>query len=69
MQWRFMLSLETDMLAQFGEDDIMFRQIMTSATGTGVCVIVLGMAVFMIAKSTKILKNIKKEKVTGGSVL
>lgn len=64
-----MLSLETAMLAQFGGDDVIFRQIMTSATGTGVCVIVLGMAVFMIAKSTKILKNLKKEKVTGGSVL
>ncbi|MDE7133113.1 MAG: hypothetical protein K2O65_15215 [Lachnospiraceae bacterium] len=52
-----MLSLETAMLAQFGEDDVKFRQIMTSATGAGVCVIVLGMAVFMIAKSTKILKK------------
>lgn len=55
-----MLSLETAMLAQFGEDDVMFRQVMTSATGAGVCAIVLGMAVFMIAKSTKILKNRKK---------
>lgn len=55
-----MLSLETAMLAQFGGDDVIFRQIMTSATGTGVCVIVLGMAVFMIAKSTKILKNSKQ---------
>ena len=54
-----MLSLETAMLAQFGRDEVMFRQIMTSATGTGVCVIVLGMAIFMIAKSTKILKNSK----------
>lgn len=52
-----MLSLETAMLAQFGEDDVMFRQIMTSATGAGVCFIVLGMAVFMIAKSTKVIKN------------
>lgn len=53
-----MLSLETAMLAQFGGEDAMFRQIMTSATGTGVCVIVLGMAVFMIAKSTKTLKEL-----------
>lgn len=52
-----MLSLETAMLAQFGRDDVRLRQIMTSATGTGVCAIVLGMAVFMIAKSTKALKN------------
>ena len=56
-----MLSLETAMLAQFGGDDVMFRQIMTSATGAGVCTIVLGMAIFMIAKSTKVLKNISKE--------
>lgn len=52
-----MLSLETAMLAQFGRDDVRLRQIMISATGTGVCAIVLGMAVFMIAKSTKALKN------------
>lgn len=64
-----MLSLETAMLAQFGEDDVKFRQIMTSATGAGVCVIVLGMAVFMIVKSTKILKNINQDERTGGSVL
>lgn len=57
-----MLSLETAMLAQFGgNDDAAFRQIMTSATGAGVCVIVLGMAVFMIAKSTKALKYMNKE--------
>ena len=64
-----MLSLETAMLAQFGGDDASFRQIMTSATGAGVCVIVLGMAVFMIAKSTKILKRINQDKRTEGRVL
>ena len=64
-----MLSLETAMLAQFGEDDVKFRQIMTSATGAGVCAIVLGMAVFMIAKSTKILKRINQDKRTEGRVL
>ena len=64
-----MLSLETAMLAQFGGDDASFRQIMTSATGAGVCVIVLGMAFFMIAKSTKILKNINQDERTGESVL
>ena len=55
-----MLSLETAMIAQFGGDDFAFRQVMTSATGAGVCVIVLGMAVYMIIRSTKILKNINK---------
>lgn len=59
-----MLSLETAMLAQFGGEDE-FKQIMTSATGTGVCVIVLGMAVFMIAKSTKVINNIPYEMPDG----
>lgn len=64
-----MLSLETAMLAQFGGDEVMFRQIMTSATGTGVCVIVLGMAVFMIAKSTKVINNINQDEMAGGNDL
>lgn len=64
-----MLSLETAMLAQFGREEVTFRQIMTSATGTGVCVIVLGMAVFMIVKSTKALKNINQGEMAGGNAL
>lgn len=53
------LSLETAMLAQFGsEDDILFRKAMTGATGGGICVIVLGMAVCMIVKSTKEIRKI-----------
>lgn len=54
-----MLSLETAMLAQFGEEDEEFRAVMTGATGGGVCTIVIGMAVFMIHKSTKQIKNLK----------
>lgn len=54
------LSLETAMLAQFGGDnDPLFRKVMTGATGGGVCVIVLGMAVHMIVKSTQQLKGIR----------
>lgn len=54
------LSLETAMLAQFGGDnDRAFRQIMTGATGAGVCLLVIGMAVFMIVTSTKELKAIR----------
>lgn len=54
------LSLETAMLAQFGGDtDYAFRQIMTGATGGGVCVLVIGIAVFMIVTSTKELKAIR----------
>lgn len=58
-----MLSLETAMLTQFGAaDDPMFRQIMTASTGAGISMIVLGMAVFMIVRSTKQMKHIKQEK-------
>ena len=53
------LSLETAMLSQFGEEDgPVFRQWMTGATGGGVCVAVLGMAVFMIVRATKQLKRL-----------
>lgn len=55
-----MLSLETAMLAQFGGTDSAqesFRQIMTACTGAGVCIIILGMAIYMIAHATKELKK------------
>lgn len=51
------LSLETAMLAQFGsDDDPLFRKAMTGATGGGVCTIVIGIAIFMIWKSSRQLK-------------
>lgn len=54
------LSLETAMLAQFGgDDDPFFRKAMTGATGGGVCVIVIGMAIFMIWRATKRIKELK----------
>lgn len=53
------LSLETAMLAQFGGDDEAFRAVMTGATGGGVCTIVIGMAVFMIWKSTRQINKLK----------
>lgn len=52
------LSLETAMLARFGEDNEEFRAIMTGVTGGVVCIIVIGMAIFMIWKSTKQLKKL-----------
>ena len=53
------LSLETAMLARFGDgDDPLFRKVMTGATGGGVCIIVLGMALFMIVKASGQLKQI-----------
>ena len=55
-----MLSLETAMLMQFdaGQNSPDFRRIMTAATGGGVCMLVLVMAVFMIVQSTKRLKRL-----------
>lgn len=52
-----MLSLETAMLTQFGSDEPVFRRIMLAASGGVVCVIVLTMAIYMIARSTVQLKN------------
>ena len=53
-----MLSLETAMISQFGAaEDPMFRLIMTAVTGFAICAFVLGMAVFMIIKATKKIRN------------
>lgn len=54
-----MLALETAMLAQFGENQPEFRRIMTGASGGAVCVFVLGMAVYMIVRSTNQLKKLR----------
>ncbi|MGN1116791.1 MAG: hypothetical protein ACI4TH_09495, partial [Candidatus Ornithomonoglobus sp.] len=52
------LSLEMAMLTQFGAaEDPSLRRLMISCTGAGVCVIVLGMAVYMICKATRELKH------------
>lgn len=56
------LSLETAMLAQFGEsEDPIFRKTMIGATGGGICAIVTGMAVYMIWWANRNLKKIRKE--------
>lgn len=53
-----MLSLETAMLTQFGAaDDAYFRKTMTASTGAGVSMIVVGMAVFMIVRSTRQIRK------------
>lgn len=57
-----MFSLETAMLTAFGEENSSsFRKIMTSCTGAVICTIVLAMAIYMIAHSTKQLYQIEKE--------
>lgn len=53
-----MLSLETAMLSQFGASDSPeFRRTMTAVTGFCVCGFVLGMAIYMIIKSSKKAKE------------
>lgn len=53
-----LLSLETAMLVQFGDDEN-YRRLMTALTGSGVCIIVLGMSIYMLSKSNKEIKNLK----------
>ena len=56
-----MFSLETAMLTQFGADrDAAFRQMMLAVTGAGMSILVLGMAVYMIARTTNQIHIIKK---------
>ncbi|MGN0415402.1 MAG: hypothetical protein ACI4FX_07915 [Agathobacter sp.] len=56
-----MFSLETAMLTQFGADrDADFRQMMSAVTGAGMSILVLGMAVYMIARTTNQIHKIKK---------
>lgn len=59
-----LLSLETAMLARFGgDDDPMFRRVITGATGGAVCALVILMAVGLIVYATKGL-NREKCKLT-----
>ncbi len=62
-----MLSLETAMLAAFGEqENPEFRNIMTALTGTAVCAFVLGMSVYMIVRANRQIKLIKKRRRENG---
>lgn len=57
-----MLALETAMLEQFGGDNpVQMRRIMTGCTGVGVCAMILGIAIYMIARSNQNLKKLKGE--------
>lgn len=56
-----MLFLETAMFSQFGGDTSLETQrIMIMATGAGICVVVVGMSLYMIIKATKEIKVIKQ---------
>lgn len=56
-----MLSLETAMLAQFDAENASpyFRQTMTGATGGVVCIMVVGMSIYMVIRATKQIKKLK----------
>lgn len=56
------LSLTTAMLTRFGENEPPeFHRIMTACVGVCVCTIVIGMAIFMIWKSGKQIKNLRAD--------
>ncbi len=57
-----MLSLETAMLEQFGSGNSEnFRRLMTSFTGGGICVIEIGIAVFMIMRANSNIKRLEQQ--------
>ena len=55
-------SLETAMLAQFGGEP-QFQFIMTAATGAGVCALVLGIAIYMVATACRAAKKNSKGEI------
>ena len=60
------LSLETAMIDHFGElSQEHFRRVMTGAVGAGVCAIVFSMAVFMIVRARKELRQLQHEEKGG----
>jgi len=57
------LSLETSMIAAFGEDNSSaFRGIMVGATGASVCMLILAMAVYMIRRGNREIQRLMKGK-------
>lgn len=55
-------ALETAMLSQFGQErDLLFRRMMTTATGAGICAFILSMATVMIIHATRRLKMLQAD--------
>lgn len=52
-----MVSLEVAMISHFGSNDGNFKLIMTACTGFGICVINSFMAIYMVVKANRYLKN------------
>jgi uncharacterized protein (DUF2062 family) len=53
-----MLSLETAMLSEFGSEDARLRLWMTGISGGVVCTVVLALAVYMLVRASKTLKQV-----------
>lgn len=53
------LSLTTAMLSRFSGDGPEYRKLMISLVGSGVCIIVISMAVYMIWKAAKQIKQLQ----------
>lgn len=53
------LALESAMAAQFLGDNLVLRQVITGIVGGIVCILVLGMAIWMLVKSSIALKRLK----------
>ena len=67
-----MLALETAMLSQFGaENSIEFKRIMVAATGGGISVVIVTMAIYMIAHGSREIKKIREisNKEKGNEIL
>lgn len=55
-----MLFLETAMFSQFGQNtSAETKQIMIMATGAGICVVVVGMSIYMIVRSSNEIVTIQ----------
>lgn len=62
-----MLFLETAMFAQFGGDSSReFQRIMIMATGAGISIIVVIMSIYMIVRTSKEIKEIKRSQLEYG---
>lgn len=56
-----LLSLQTSILTVLGDDDS-FRRWMTGVTGTGICLIVLALSVYMIVKANRFIAKYNGDK-------
>lgn len=64
-----MLSLETAMFAQFGgEMSLANQRIMIMATGAGIAVIIVSMAIYMIVRTTKEIRSLKYNGENSGNI-